>query len=85
MPQLEAKGAESGNKTLNRNEVKSYTRVQHVRTCQIGHTLRVHLKLVTLQVFTDERQQRVEDPHCPRHRRGRRVSVTCTTTHTHHK
>lgn len=37
----------------------------------------VDLELVTFQMLADESQQRVQDPHRPRHRGGRRVSVAC--------
>lgn len=32
-------------------------------TSQIGHALYVDLKLVTFEVFANESQQRVKDPH----------------------
>lgn len=47
-------------------------------TCQVGHTLGVHLKLVTVEVFSHQGQQRVEDTYCPSHRGEGRVSVAFT-------
>lgn len=49
-----------------------------LRTSQVGHTLRVHLELVTLQMFADEGQQRVQDSHCPGYGGGGWVSVAWT-------
>lgn len=36
-----------------------------LRTSQIGHTMGVHLKLVTFQMLADESQQCVQDSHRP--------------------
>lgn len=36
-----------------------------LHTSQIGHTMGVDLKLVTFQMLADERQQCVQDSHCP--------------------
>lgn len=48
-----------------------------LRTSQIGHAVGVDLKLVTLEMLADERQQRVQDSDGPGHRGGGRVSVAC--------
>lgn len=52
-------------------------RPKRVPTCQIGHAVSVDLKLVALEMFADQRQQRVQDSDGSGHGGGRRVSVAC--------